>query len=558
MARSASPEAARWTASAGDRRSGAGLDAVGEPGVQPAAPRGQHPGVGRVVDERMAEPPRARRRRAATAPRRPADRARAVGSARSRRPSSSASRNADADDGRDAEHVAGRLVEAVDAGAQDGPQRQRQPGRARFDELIRPSRSSSVPSSIEARTVSPMNNGLPCVRSWIRPRRRRRGRPGRRSSRAGPSRARARPSSWSRVDVRLVGPVTERGPGRIVAMTTSDASAAVATMSSRIPTLESVDPVDVVEDDDARSVDGRGGARCRRCRRRRGAAAVSAGSSGTTSAASASQPLNDARRGRWPRWRRRSAGSSPDRRSRPNSSCRAKLPESMPCSSATACAKSAREPVRLAAAVGDALGPGPGEAHRPRLGLDLGDEPRLAHPRLAGQRARPRRCPVRLARRSALRIPRGLGRPPDERPSDVERCRRGDRARCSPVRAYSRTTDDWPRSTTEPLVVDQRGDPGRRGRSPRRGGSRPGRASDWMRAAVVIASPVTARSPDRSSRDAGDDLAGGDPDPDLERLAAVVRLAQRGPDRERGQRRPGPGRRRGRSASRRPRTRRHR
>ena len=52
----------------------------------------------------------------------------------------------------------------------------------------------------------------------------------------------------------------------------------------------------------------------------------------------------------------------------------------------------------------------------------------------------------------------------------------------------------------------------------------------------MIASPVTARSPLAGPAGGGHDLTGGETDPDLQRLPAVVRFAQGRPDGERGQR----------------------
>ena len=61
----------------------------------------------------------------------------------------------------------------------------------------------------------------------------------------------------------------------------------------------------------------------------------------------------------------------------------------------------------------------------------------------------------------------------------------------------------------------------------------PGRAIAWIRAAVVTAGPVSDQS-SPSSREARDDLAGRDPDPDLERLARRAGcVRQRLPDRQR-------------------------
>ena len=64
----------------------------------------------------------------------------------------------------------------------------------------------------------------------------------------------------------------------------------------------------------------------------------------------------------------------------------------------------------------------------------------------------------------------------------------------SPRRMCNSTAVDWPRSTTAP-----RGSVASRPRAARRVASSsrisPGRAIDWMRAAVVIASPVRRRSP---------------------------------------------------------------
>ena len=159
--------------------------------------------------------------------------------------------------------------------------------------VIRPLRSSSVPSSMEARTVSPMNSGLPSVRSWI----------SRASSASRAARATivaswavsggASPSSCSRS---TCGWSAQAGawPGRIVAMTTSARSGGRRDDELDHPRARGVDPVDVVEDDDARSVGGQDPVEVGRGDVAEGGA-VSAGSSGT-SAASASQPVNAASR----------------------------------------------------------------------------------------------------------------------------------------------------------------------------------------------------------------------------------------------------------------------
>ena len=101
--------------------------------VEPAAPRGQDPGVRRVVDQRMAEPPlpcvEGHDQRGVDQP---------VERGRSDRLTHEVDHIAllerHPDDGRDADHVARRLVQAVDASAQDRAQGQREPGRTGLGE----------------------------------------------------------------------------------------------------------------------------------------------------------------------------------------------------------------------------------------------------------------------------------------------------------------------------------------------------------------------------------------------------------------------------------------
>ena len=132
----------------------------------------------------------------------------------------------------------------------------------------------------------------------------------------------------------------------------------------------------------------------------------------------------------------------------------------------------AREPVRLAAAVRHALGPGPGEAEPARLGLEVGDESRLAHPGVAGQQHDRAACrsaasaagPCGSAR--SRRAARRAGSPSDARwtarPGQPELARSARRdARPTTGRAARPNRDRPPR-----------GGRGRPGRSPRRAGSR--------------------------------------------------------------------------------------
>ena len=177
-----------------------------------------------------------------------------------------------------------------------------------------------------------------------------------------------------------------------------------------------------------------------------------------------------------------------------NSRRRVKVPESTPCSSATVWANRRANRYGSPRAVGDVLGPGPGEARGPGMGFGGGQQARLAHARLADHDDD--------AAASGLA---GIGRwRSSGRPSSLVRPTSGPGAAArngiqapvpaSPRSAWSVTGVDWPRRTTEPRSSVAR--------RPRAAASvapssriSPGRASDWMRAAVVIASPVRPRSP---------------------------------------------------------------
>ena len=134
IARSASPEAARWTASARHRhRSRPALDPVRQTGVESSSARREQPGVCRILDERVAEPPRpVAVRHDERGLDEPVERARR--DLALEQVLDVAVAEADPDDRRDAEDVPRRLVEPVDARPEHGPQRQRQLGSARFDE----------------------------------------------------------------------------------------------------------------------------------------------------------------------------------------------------------------------------------------------------------------------------------------------------------------------------------------------------------------------------------------------------------------------------------------
>ena len=118
----------------------------------------------------------------------------------------------------------------------------------------RPSRNSSVPSSRNARTVSPTNSGLPPVRSWML----------RAPSASTAARATMRRQLGGlglgealRVEPLDVRSVAQAGtpPGRVPARTTSGRSAVASTSSSTIGDARRIQPVQVVDDDDARPRD---------------------------------------------------------------------------------------------------------------------------------------------------------------------------------------------------------------------------------------------------------------------------------------------------------------
>ena len=175
-----------------------------------------------------------------------------------------------------------------------------------------------------------------------------------------------------------------------------------------------------------------------------------------------------------------------------NSIRRAKLPESAPCSSAAAWANS-RAKRYGSAAVGHALGPGPGEPARPGVSrLRPAEEARLADPASPTTQDRAPR-PVERHRSRAARMP-GCS------PRGHERARLAGRGTAhvyetgfalQPVQRdrtrLAAQHDRAPVGDREPVAR------GRDGRVIERGSRRVGRGSG-CRAAVVIAAPVSARS----------------------------------------------------------------
>ena len=194
----------------------------------------------------------------------------------------------------------------------------------------------------------------------------------------------------------------------------------------------------------------------------------------------------------------------------------------------------AREPVRLTAAVRHALGPRPGETEGAGVGLELGRETRLAHARVTGHQD-DRAAPRPPDPTQHLADAGGLLAAPDERtgarrahavrPHQPELA--GERVqmhhgRLAAKHDRSAIVDLEPvapapdRRLVEEDLARSRERLDARGRGDRLAGDR------------EVAGPVIARGRDH--------LAGGDADPDLERLATVERFAQRGTD---GQRRKG-------------------
>ena len=281
-------------------------------------------------------------------------------------------------------------------------------------------------------------------------------------------------------------------------MTTSGQAAAADTMSSRKPTLDvSIQWTSSRTTTRGPSVSSRRSA-CRPCRPRRGSPLSRPDRPGRARPPPPSHRTRPP--GPWPRSRRHSDGPAPGRpRARTGAGGR---------SSRNRRRARRRRPARTCARSGMAH-------HRRRTRFP--SRSRRSRDRAPRPRARRRvaTCPSRVAGqqddRAATRPPRppqdlsdtgGLVPPPDERVLD----RRADgpaattaRARRSARRDARPTTG---RATRPNRGRPPRGDRDRHGPSPRRAGSRPGRASDWMRAAVVIASPVTDRSPLPSPRDA--------------------------------------------------------
>ena len=390
--------------------------------------------------------------------------------------------------------------------------RRRRPRRSRAGR-----RSVIAPSSTIARTVSPMNSGLPPVRSWRRRastgveralrRRARASSPvsassSRRERRSG--RRRGRPGR----DGRLVG--------RLPTRTTSGSRADRPTSSSKMPDARRIEPMEVVDDDDPRTVEVEQALEVAAGDASGGRGATSAGSGGTSvglGLPARERGVAGDRRRSAPAQRRASAGSA----SALNSSRRANDPESVPCSSATTWASDRPNRYGSTAAVRHVVDPGPGEPGRagrpPRGPASSRDLPMPASPSTT---ERPAAGRARAGRRAARgQVP--LGGPPDE-PARPAAATAGTRRRRAAGRSGPAGSGRGGRARRGPRRRGPCGPPGRVASSRR---ISPGSAMPWIRAAVVTAGPVSDQS--MRARDVarrGDDLAGREPDPDLERLAA--------------------------------------
>ncbi len=360
---------------------------------------------------------------------------------------------------------------------------------------IRPSRNSSVPSSIEARTVSPMNSGLPWVRSWIR-----RASPASRAARATivascAVSAGARPPRSTRS---TCPSAAQSGivPGRVVARMTKRPDGGGLDEQLDHPAARCIEPVEVVEDDDPRTV------RVEHALDVRGRdLAQDRGDLGRV--------VRDVDLLRLPARERRVPG---DRRDRTAVAAQRRLvgarrEQQLAGVAPRVDARARRRwPGRRAARSGTARRD---RRRRSRSRSRHSPSPRASLSRSATRRDLPipaspviRTTAPRPDRRARFSVRRT--RPiSDARPtsgfSGVARWAPRPVSPDCPVSEKSRTTDDCPRSTTEP-----RSSTVRRSRPPRTVASSsrisPGRASAWIRAAVVIASPVTARSPVPSPR----------------------------------------------------------
>ena len=214
------------------------------------------------------------------------------------------------------------------------------------------------------------------------------------------------------------------------------------------------------------------------------------------------------------------------------------------------------EPVRLGQPVGRVLGPGPGHPLAPRVGFEIGEEPRLPDARLPDDEDGPA-DPGRqaLVHEGPKLLPFG-----DAAHERADRAGPGRRVAAQPDLALEGMESDGLRLAAQdegPTVRnDQSPTGGRDGRRVEQDLRRPGQGLDPGRGrdgrpgqGEVVAGRIRAR---------GDHFAGRDPDPDLHRVRAIAR----GPAATSGwpARREPPGRHRhrGRGASRRPRRRRRR
>ena len=425
---------------------------------------------------------------------------------------------ADADDRGDAERLAGLVrIERVDAGAEDRPEGDRDAGREGSTRATRPSRSSSVPSSRNARTVSLTNSGLPPVRSWMLRA------PSASSAARATSVARcavsgaASPARSSRVDVGAHRSRPAASPGRVPARTTAatasrarrgarscaaldGSSQCRSSMTTTRGPVVVEQPVEVAVGT-SMSVAGDLGRVGRHVGRPR------------------PPSRRTRRRGRWPRWRRRSG---------------APVGVEVVGEQEPARERAGVDPVL----VGDGLGEerGCSDTARPRHRTRSPSRSRrtrapgdgLERRRAGGTcRRRPRR-----PRRPSRRVPVGrhalqerrrgppLGIAPDERAR--RRCgRRGDPARAG--LATERMELDgvaWPRRTTEPRgSVDSRPRAARTRRAVEEdlAGSSQRLDAGGGRDRLAGQAQVAIGGRRRGRRH---DLAGGEPDADLERLGA--------------------------------------
>ena len=285
-----------------------------------------------------------------------------------------------------------------------------------------------------------------CARGCSAHRRHRRPR-ARRWSRVSPSRARSRPASRMRSTPSRAAQ-SGSGPGRAAARTTNGCRAHPLDHEIDHPDARRIEPLEVVDDDDARPGRRRGGDRCTAPRPRPASRSHRRDRWGCQPA-SASQPENAASRAM--------AAIAPP--IAPTRSSEQVVGEQKPASHGPGVdpmlvgddlREEAGPAVRLVAGVRDVLGPRPGEAGS-RAGVSTAwsrrDLPIPASPsiRIAAATARsggPARAPHRCAPAPASGRPAG--------PGDAARNGIHGPIPASPRSACSSTAVDWPRSTTAP------------------------------------------------------------------------------------------------------------